>query len=241
MPARAVVLPATPLLVTGAGGTVDRLTVVRGVVDAALDRFLADALPADAGDGPLVVLAPVPRGAPARTASLRPSLAGAGIADRWVPAVAAWPPAPADAAHVPASVVLLALGAALGRAGARDVDVRVVEVAADGPDGDAAAALRGARGVVVAGGLAPGAPGAGAVTASPLVDPVVDPVVAAALDTAAAPDGWAWQVTRVPGGHEHLPAAYSVAEGVRTVRAVAAATPAGAVADAPVASPVVRE
>ncbi|MFE7408381.1 hypothetical protein, partial [Isoptericola sp. NPDC057559] len=133
MPARAVVLPATPLLVPGAGGGADRLGEVRRAVDEALDRLVTAA---PAGDGPLVVLAPVPRGAGGRIGRLRPSLAGAGVADRWVPAVAAWPDPRGEAAHVPASVALVALRSALDRAGLEDEDA-VVEVAADGPGDDA--------------------------------------------------------------------------------------------------------
>ncbi|MGF0116427.1 hypothetical protein ACQFYA_08880 [Promicromonospora sp. Marseille-Q5078] len=264
MPARAVVLPATPLLVPGAGGGADRLGEVRRVVDDALDRLLRGRRPGDGGDGPLVVLAPVPRGAAGRTARLRPSLAGAGVRDRWVPAVAAWPVPDDPAAHVPASVALVALRAALDRAvtdrsaldrsaldrsaldraaleraalerGVDDLvehpgrpDVLVVEVArGEAVAADGAAALRDARGIVVAGGVAPGTPGATAEGRPDLgqdpdqdpgqdlgQDPDLDPAVAAALDGVAAPGSWTWRVTAVPGGHEHLPGAYVVATGV---------------------------
>lgn|GEM_PF-2518509 len=221
MPARAVVLPATPLLVPGAGGGVDRLAEVRRAVGDALDRLLrGPGLGAD-GDGPLVVLAPVPRGAAGRTARLRPSLAGAGVRDGWVPDVAAWPASDLPAAHVPASVALVALRAALDRAApgraenpAPAPDILVVEAAGgETVTADGAAALGAARGIVVAGGPAPGTPGAtaGATTEG---RPDLDPAVAAALDEVAAPGAWTWRVTAVPGGHEHLPGAYVVATGV---------------------------
>ncbi|MFD6175740.1 MULTISPECIES: hypothetical protein [unclassified Isoptericola] len=238
MPARAVVLPATPLLVPGAGGDVDRLGDVRRAVDEALDRLVSGPAATTAGDGTLVVLAPVPRAGHGRVGRLRPSLAGAGVADRWVPAVAGWPDAGATTAHVPASVALVALRAALVRAGreADVADVVVVEVGADGPGADARAALGRARGIVVAGGAVPGTSGA---AADPTPDTAADlapdlgsdlaadlaaergasaalalaPAVRVALDATAAPGAWAWQVGAVPGGHEHLPASYPVAEG----------------------------
>ncbi|MFI2104731.1 hypothetical protein ACH436_15645 [Isoptericola sp. NPDC019693] len=231
MPARAVVLPGSALLVPGAGGGADRLGDVRRAVDAALDRLvLAAVAPAATGrdgDAPLVVLAPAPRGSAGGFGRRRPSLAGAGVADRWVPAVAAWAgsgPDPAPPAHVPASVALVALGAALRRAGADGrADVVVLEVPAGAAPATAGVtALRRAAGVVVAGGAAPGTPGA------PPGDPapgdgssgdaapaavLLAPGVAAALDAAVAPGRWSWHVTAVPGGHEHLPASYEVAEG----------------------------
>jgi len=226
VPARAVVLPGTSLLVPGAGGGADRLGDVRVAVASALDRLVAASVAPAAtggeGDVPLVVLAPVPRGAGGGFGRRRPSLAGAGIADRWVPDVVAWgrtDPAP-PAAHVPASVALLALRAALRRAG-RDGpgDVVVLEVphAAEVP-AEAVAALRRAPAVVVAGGAAPGTPGAAAVP-DPAPDPasgcpvLLAPAVSAVLDAAVAPGRWSWRVTTVPGGHEHLPASYGVAEG----------------------------
>ena len=238
MPARAVVLPATPLLVPGAGGEVDRLGDVRRAVDEVLDRLVSGPAATASGDGTLVVLAPVPRSGHGRVGRLRPSLAGAGVADRWVPAVAGWADAGAAAAHVPASVALVALRAALDRAGrgADVADVVVVEVGADGPGADARTVLGRAHGIVVAGGEVPGTPGAGAdmpadtpadtpadVAPDPDSDlaadpgaadaPALAPAVRAALDETAAPGAWAWQVGAVPGGHEHLPASYPVAEG----------------------------
>jgi len=249
--ARAVVLPGTPLLVPGAGGGTDLLGDVRRVADAALDRLIADlgdlvaadpepapvpALDPRAG-APLMVLAPVPRRATAGLGVRRPSLAGVGVADRWVPAVAGWPDRDVPAAHAPASVALVALAGALDRAGraghadradrsgrprAHRPPVAVLEVSGEVP-APHVAALRGARAVVVAGGVAPGTPGAAAAAKAgapgdgggrPAGDPGLDPAVAAALDLAAAPGRWTWTVTTVPGGHEHLPAVYRVAEGV---------------------------
>ncbi|MCK9795569.1 hypothetical protein M1843_17630 [Isoptericola sp. 4D.3] len=211
MSARAVVLPGTALLVPGAGGGTDRLGEVRRAVGDALDGLLASLGPGPQEDGALAVLAPAPRGASGRSGRLRPRLAGAGIADRWLPDVAGWPATPAPAAHVPASVALLALGAALvraGRGGARS-GVVVVEVAGCGPTPpEALAMLRRANGIVVAGGAGPGAPGAEAPGS-----PTGDPAVARALDAAAAPGAWAWRLTSVPGGHEHLPPSYTVGEG----------------------------
>ena len=227
MPARAVVLPGTSLLVPGAGGGVDRLGDVRGAVAVALDTLVASCVAsaptAPDGDAPLVVLAPVPRGAAGGFGRRRPSLAGAGIADRWVPEVAAWPrhdPAPVPAAHVPASVALLALRAALRRAGHDGPpDVVVLELADAGdPPAEAVAALHRAPALVVAGGAAPGTPGAAAVP-DVVPDPssecpvLLAPAVSAVLDAAASPGRWSWRVTTVPGGHEHLPPSYGIAEG----------------------------
>ncbi|MFC7879716.1 hypothetical protein ACFUVW_18075, partial [Isoptericola sp. NPDC057391] len=218
MPARAVVLPGTSLLVPGAGGGADRLGDVRAAVADALDRLVAASAgpAATAGDGdvPLAVLAPVPRGANGGVGRRRPSLAGAGVADRWAPDVAAWAGTDAaPAAHVPASVALLALDGALRRAG-RDgpPDVVVVEAsdAAEAP-AEALAVLRRARAVVVAGGAVPGTPGAAAVPDPAPGGPApLAPAVAALLDAAVAPGRWSWRVTTVPGGHEHLPASYRV-------------------------------
>ncbi|MGE9361661.1 hypothetical protein [Isoptericola nanjingensis] len=235
MPARAVVLPGTSLLVPGAGGGADRLGDVRVAVAAALDRLVAASVtPATTrrdGDAPLVVLAAAPRGASGGFGRRRPSLAGAGVADRWVPEVAACArsgPASARPAHVPASVALLALRASLRRAGhdgPPDVVVLEVSDAAEAP-AEAVAALHRAPAVVVAGGAAPGTPGAAAVP-DPARDPepgpasdrgagcpvLLAPAVSALLDAAVAPGRWLWCVTTVPGGHEHLPPSYGVAEG----------------------------
>ncbi|SKC79296.1 hypothetical protein [Krasilnikoviella flava] len=232
MPARAVVLPGTSLLVPGAGGGADRVGEVRRAVDAALDRLVADVVaptvPGGDGDVPLVVLAPVPRGAAGGYGRRRPSLAGAGVADRWVPEIAGWPDDDhgghgehglrTPAAHVPASVGLVALRAALVRAGRPGrPDAVVLELSGAAP-AEGVAALRRARAVVVAGGAAPGTPGAAAGDDAvrdpgPLHPVRLDPAVAAALQVAVAPGSWAWRVTSIPGGHEHLPATYRVAEG----------------------------
>ncbi|MFE5293500.1 hypothetical protein ACFQ8T_15110 [Isoptericola sp. NPDC056618] len=231
MPARAVVLPGTSLLVPGAGGGADLLADVRVAVAAALDRLVAASVtPATTrrdGDAPLVVLGAVPRGAGGGFGRRRPSLAGAGVADRWVPDVAGWAradPAPARPAHVPASVALLALRAALRRAGHDGPpDVVVLEVSdAAGAPAEAVAALHRAPAVVVAGGAAPGAPGAAAVPdpqpgstpdRGPGCPVLLAPAVSALLDGAVAPGRWSWGVTTVPGGHEHLPPSYGIAEG----------------------------
>ncbi|MEL7976182.1 hypothetical protein AAG589_09995 [Isoptericola sp. F-RaC21] len=222
MPARAVVLPGTPLLVPGAGGGTDLLGEVRLAVDGALDRLVADVAAHGDGDAPLVVLAPVPRGASGGFGRRRPSLAGAGVADRWVPAVAGWAGAADPAAHVPASVALVALHAALERAGHPAQPVAVLEVAGAAPAAPAegVAALRRAPAVVVAGGAAPGASDTardetGDVPADAAgLGPVrLEAAVAALLDGAVAPSAWTWRVTTVAGGHEHLPAAYGIAEG----------------------------
>ncbi|MEU2199350.1 hypothetical protein [Isoptericola sp. NPDC019482] len=227
MPARAVVLPGTSLLVPGAGGGADRLGDVRRVVDAALDRLVAAAVAASSADGgrdaPLVVLAPVPRGAAGGFGLRRPSLAGAGVVDRWVPDVVAWPRAHGalvPAAHLPASVALVALRGALLRAGVDASPFAVLEVSdAVEPPADGVAALSRAAAVVVAGGAPPGTPGAAAVPDPAPGDRAADPVllapaVSALLGAAVAPGRWSWRVTTVPGGHEHLPASYGVAEGV---------------------------
>lgn len=131
MSTRAVVLPATPLLVPGAAGRADVLREVRAATLAALRELTA-------GVAPVVVVAAVPTGGVVRGPAAA-SLAAAGVrraeVDRaWVdpagePAGTQEPPV--RQAGVGASVALLALGAC-GVRGAVDV----VEVGPDvTPDG----------------------------------------------------------------------------------------------------------
>jgi hypothetical protein len=197
-PARAVVVPATPLLVPGAAGAAEVLVAVRAEVRRAL-RELAAAAPA--GPAPAVLA----HGPVVRAGRLRPSLAAAGVADRWVPLLADRPAPRGDrhddrdgVAGVPASVALLALADAGLGAG-----VTVEVPAGVGPDdvGAALAAL-GAGPVVVAGGGVPGGPDR---------DPeALAPGVAAVLAALVAAAGWQAEPTAVPAHHEHLPAAYHV-------------------------------
>lgn len=200
MPVRAVVLPATPLLVPGAGGTADPLAPVRDVVDAALAALLDDA-----PQGPLAVLAHRSGGS-VRARALRPSLAGAGIGPRWAP-VPLWDGAPQETAQVPASVALVRLAYALEARGAtaRLADVVVHEVPASlarRPDETArvASVLAAVAGVVVAGGGRPGG-----VDAAP---EALAPGVAAVL--AALTQPWEPEVSTVPFRLEHLPSEYRV-------------------------------
>ncbi|WP_159793313.1 hypothetical protein [Puerhibacterium puerhi] len=194
-PARAVVVPATPLLVAGAAGEADVLVAVRAAVRRAL-RELA------AGGATPAVLA---HGAVARAGSLRPSLAAAGVADRWVPLLAERPGAatgPAGGADgtagVAASVALLALADAGLAAGV------TVEVPADAGADDVAAAAGalGAGPVVVAGGGVPGGADGG--------PDALAPGVAAVLASLAAAGAWQAETAVVPAHHEHLPTAYHV-------------------------------
>jgi len=175
------------------------LTGVRAAVDAALAQLVSDA-----SSGRLLVLAHGP-GPDVGARRLRPSLAGAGIPDSWVPALCAWPAGPADAAHVPASVALLCLADALAAldAAARRDDVVVREVPLDGFDvDDTARDVAGAAGVVVAGGGVPG----GQDDAPRAMAAGVDRV----LRQVAAARGWVPEVRHVPATGAHLPAEYEV-------------------------------
>ncbi len=128
---RAVVLPATPLLVPGAAGRTEVLREARAATLGALHELLAR-------DAPVVVVAAVPGGGLVRglaTASLAAAGVPSGAVDpSWVdtaggPGATTGGPPP-RAAGVGASVALLALGAA-GVRDARDHAVDVVEL---GPD-----------------------------------------------------------------------------------------------------------
>jgi hypothetical protein len=189
----AVILPATPLLVPGTvpGLRTDLLADVRQAVSAALARLTAG------GRVPLV-LAPGPA---LRRGRLRPSLAGSGIGDRWLPDDAGrlWA-SDLPAAGTGASVALLALADVLG---ARTADVEVLEVppSSGAVEVSALEALRAADGLVVAGGGAPGgletAPGA------------LSDGVGAALRAAGA-DAWTASAQEFEQTHDHLPPRYRV-------------------------------
>ncbi|MGI5190668.1 hypothetical protein ACQEVI_21195 [Promicromonospora sp. CA-289599] len=188
-----MILPATPLLVPGLapGLRADPLMAVRGAVRAALAKLVTGGrLPLVLAHGPVF-----------RHGRMRPSLAGAGIGDRWLPgASAAGPWADGAPAGTGASVALLALADVLGD---RTTDVETLEVPDDGSslDGGIADLLRGATGLVVAGGGVPGGlddgPGA-------LADGI-----RGALRAAGA-DAWHAEVQVFGQSHGHLPSAYRV-------------------------------
>lgn len=189
-----MILPATPLLVPGLvpARRPDPLAAVRDAVAGALTELVAEPT---GGALPLVVAhGPAPRHGP-----LRPSLAGSGISDRWLPPglPAAWGRGGHGPAGTGASVALLALAPVLGeRAG----DVPTLEVAGP-PDAAAVAALRAAPVLVVAGGGAPG---------SQDRDPAaLTPGVRAALREAGVDLAGA-RVLTFPQEDEHLPSAYRV-------------------------------
>lgn len=198
----AVILPATPLLVPGTapGLRGDALADVRRAVAAALTLITAG------GRVPLVLA----HGPALRQGLMRPSLAGSGIGDRWLPDEAGrlWAH-DLPAAGTGASVALLALADVLGT---RAAGVEVLEVppgwtrtGVSEPDGsgpDAALdALRAADGLVVAGG---GAPGGLETGPAALTDGV-----RAALRAAGA-DAWAADVEEFQQEHDHLPPRYRV-------------------------------
>ncbi|MGW2094372.1 hypothetical protein [Promicromonospora sukumoe] len=201
----AVILPATPLLVPGTapGLRGDPLGGLRAAVGAALADLTAG------GRVPLVLA----HGPALRSGRMRPSLAGSGIGDRWVSdgggaggtggGVSSWPDDGRPAAGTGASVVLLALAAVLG---GRAADVEVLEVppgwtgsSGTGSDVDVAGLLRGADGLVVAGGGVPGGLDSdpGALTAG----------LRATLRAAGA-DAWTPQVQVFAQSHDHLPPEY---------------------------------
>ena len=191
---RAVILPATPLLVPGLapGLRADPLTAVRDAVRAALAELVA-------GGGLPLVLA---HGPALRHGRLRPSLAGSGIGDRWLPALsvaASW--ADGAPAGTGASVALLALADVLGD---RATDIETLEVPADGAaldDDGVTGLLRGATSLVVAGGGGPGGLDAG--------PEVLTDGIRAALRAAGA-DAWHAEVQVFEQAHGHLPPAYRV-------------------------------
>ncbi|MDR7381449.1 hypothetical protein [Promicromonospora iranensis] len=198
---RAVILPATPLLLDGVapGLRRDPLAPVRAAVRAALAELTAELT---SGGGLPSVLA---HGPALRQGRLRPSLAGSGISDRWLPdaSTGRLTPAPDDGlppAGTGASVALLALAEVLG---ARTADVETLEVPPHGAvlDERAAGLLRRTDGLVVAGGGAPGGPDSspGALTDG----------LRAALRAAGA-DGWTADVQVFEVSHDHLPPEYRV-------------------------------
>jgi len=213
----AVILPATPLLVPGLapGLRPDPLAAVRGAVRAALANLTAR------GHLPLVLA----HGPALRHGRMRPSLAGSGIGDRWLPdlstgsrrrastgsgrgpstgqgrnAAAATPWADGAPAGTGASVALLSLADVLG---SRAADVETLEVPLDAALLDAAAAdlLRGATGLVVAGGGVPGSQDSG--------PGVLPDGIWAALRVAGA-DAWHSNVQVFEQSHDHLPPEYRV-------------------------------
>ncbi len=202
MPVRAVLLPATPLLVPGAAGSADPVAPVRTAVLEALGELLDDT-----SDGELAVLAHG-CGPARRTRGPRPSLAGAGVPKRWTPDLRAWDGAvPARTAQVPASVTLVCLSAALAARGTRgrtaDVVVHEVPSTLERAGDDAArvaADLRAAAGVIIAGGAAPGA-------VAPAPDALA-PGVAAVL--AALDPRWEPEERTVAVEGDHLPPWYAV-------------------------------
>ncbi|MFC8798229.1 hypothetical protein ACFT2C_10900 [Promicromonospora sp. NPDC057138] len=204
-----MILPATPLLVPGLapGLRPDPLAAARGAVRAALAELTAG------GRLPLVLA----HGPTLRHGRLRPSLAGSGIGERWLPdpstgsgrrpstgsgrrAAAATSWADGAPAGTGASVALLALADVLG---ARAADVETLEVPPDAALLDAAAAdlLRGAAGLVVASG---GVPGGLDSTPGALTDGI-----RAALRAAGA-DAWNTDVQVFGQSHDHLPPEYWV-------------------------------
>ncbi|MEV0893332.1 hypothetical protein [Promicromonospora sp. NPDC050262] len=199
----AVILPATPLLVPGMapGLRTDPLAGVRAAVAAALAGLT------DGGRVPLVLA----HGRALRHGRMRPSLAGSGIDDRWLPgsppgagrrsgAAWSWRDEIRPAAGTGASVALLALADVLGD---RVAEVEVLEVPPSwpGPVAGPDPLLRDAAGLVVAGG---GVPGGLDSDPGTLTDGV-----RAALRAAGA-DGWTPQVQVFAQSHDHLPPEYRV-------------------------------
>lgn len=217
----AVILPATPLLVPGTapGLRGDPLGGLRAAVAAALADLTAG------GRVPLVLA----HGPALRSGRMRPTLAGSGIGDRWLPdggvsvgwvsggggaggtgGVSSWPDDGRPAAGTGASVVLLALAAVLG---GRAADVEVLEVppgwtgsagtgpvaAVSGPDADVAGLLHGTDGLVVAGGGVPGGLDS---------DPGALTAGLRAALRAAGADAWTPRVQVFAQSHDHLPPEY---------------------------------
>jgi hypothetical protein len=208
---RAVILPATPLLVPGVtpGLLADPLADVREAVARALAELTAGGpLPLVLANGPVL-----------RHGHLRPTLAGSGIGDRWLPE----PPTGSGlrpssdsgrrtgagdhraddarpAAGTGASVALLALADVLGP---RAADVETLEVPPSTVplDGGVLELLRRAGGLVVAGGGAPGGQDSG--------PDALTQGIRAALRAAGA-DEWTAEVQVFEQRHDHLPPEYRV-------------------------------
>lgn len=189
-----MVLPATVLLVPGAAGTARPLPEVRATVLAQVGRCAA------ADGGPVRswgVLAPAARTATGRR---RPSLASAGIADRWLPLLRGtggaaggrrtpWSPEPAGVA---ASVALLVLAEALGPATASEAVVAELAPSADDVSRRAAVeTLAGCDAVLVA-------------------DGAHDDAVAAVVAHLADRGGWEPTTRTIDVTGPHLPARYDV-------------------------------
>ncbi len=191
---RALILPATPLLVPGLtpGLRADPLAAVRQAVATALAALVDD------GRVPLVLA----HGPALRWGRLRPSLAGSGIGDRWLP----------DAGGRPGRTATSRPRAPAPRwrswrsrtcSAQRAADVETLEVPPDGagPDGRSVDLLRRADCLVVAGGGAPGGLDTGP-------DALTDGI-RAALRVAGA-DAWGAEVQAFEQSHDHLPAEYRV-------------------------------
>lgn len=194
---RAVILPATPLLVPGIapGLRPDPLAGPRGAVATALAELTTD------GRLPLVLA----HGPALRHGRMRPSLAASGIGDRWLPDAGAGRSrartSKLPAAGTGASVALLALADVLGAQAVADVETLEVPAGWTGLDAGPVALLRRADRLVVAGG---GAPGGQDTAADALTDGL-----RAALRVAGA-DAWAARVQTFAQSHDHLPPEYRV-------------------------------
>ncbi|GAB2460143.1 hypothetical protein [Xylanimonas ulmi] len=193
-----VVVPATPLLVCGASGEGDAVPGLRDAVRSVLAREVAQAC----------AVAVLAHGPVARSGRLRPTLAGAGIADAHVPlarslagcADAAWD----GWASTGASIALFALADAGLALAARAVDV--VETPAQAP----AATVRAAADRLLA--ALRGSPSAAA-RAMPGLIVVADqpsPGVDAVLAQVTAHGRWSHEARDAPARHEHLPGSYRV-------------------------------
>ena len=214
MPVHAVALPATVLLVPGAAGGARPLAEVRAAVLAEVGRCAA------LDGGPVRtwgVLAPARR---STTGRRRPSLAAAGIADRWVPLLRdagdvgdtgadAGPGRPPARAGLAASVALLVLAEVAGRATAAEAVVVELAPAADELARQAAVdtlarcdalLVADGTGTDVRGTEATGTGGTGG------TDDAVDAVVARLADRA----GWEATTRTVAVTGPHLPDRYDV-------------------------------
>ncbi|PFG42815.1 hypothetical protein ATJ88_1487 [Isoptericola jiangsuensis] len=187
MTVRAVVLPATALLVPGAGGATGALQPLRDAVLAAL---------AEAATTTPRRWAVLADAAVTRRDARRASLAAAGVADRWVPALPPAPAGPSDAvAGVAASVALWAVAAVAGPGAL--ADTRVVETGPGASPADVVAAadvLVGADLLVVA---SPGPHGPAGPASAVLAD-------------LARRGGWSPRTATVRVDAPHLPPVYEV-------------------------------